>query len=93
MVVVYTAGPDCRLYRVLHAFLAAVSVKLAESCKESTEHNLDVSDAAFRIFLAWLLHHDIGEVANSQLTLGQTWNFGSQWKIPAFQEAVMRRVI
>jgi hypothetical protein len=73
--------------------LAAVSVSLANRWHNGVRPYCDQpSDDAFRIFLEWLLYRKIDKDLGSQLTLAKAWNFGAQYDIPAFQDAVMHRV-
>jgi hypothetical protein len=102
-VTVKTTGAGSRCYHIQIALLAAVSVKLSKRCSSYIDDGMDgllilnVSDDAFRMFLAWLLHcdfrDDIDELKTSQLAFAQTWNFGAKYDIPAFQDAVMHRVV
>lgn len=88
-----TAEPDSQQYHVPHTLLAGVSARLASHCAGSGRLILNVSNGAFRIFLAWLLHRDIHDIANSQLELAEAWNFGAAYDIPAFQDTVMNDVL
>lgn len=69
-----------------------MSHSLAERCSENY-NNLDVSNEAFRIFLAWLLYNDINRAANSQESLAEAWNFGAKYLMPMFQDAVMHVLV
>jgi hypothetical protein len=77
---------------VQKTFLASVSTKLAKHCCQKSSE-LDTSQEALRIFLAWLIYRDLNEVTNTQKSLAQAWNFGAQYDIPNFQVAVMHLLV
>ena len=88
-------GCDAQVYYVQKTFLASVSPKLAEHCHQQPT-NLDISKVALHIFLTWLITRDndgIKEVGGSQMALAQAWNFGAQYDMPDFQDAVMRQLV
>lgn len=72
--------------------MATVSKTLADHCGK--KHNdLDVCDGPFRIFLGWLLQRTINVTDYDQEDITLAWIFGSEWGIPAFQDAVMRKLV
>ena len=87
-----TNGPGVQVYHVQKTFLAGVSAKLVERCCQPPA-KLDVSQDAFRIFLAWLFSRDVDEVESSQKSLAQAWKFGAQYDMPDFQDAVMHKIL
>lgn len=90
--------PNAVVYQVQKTLLASVSTKLAEDCRQQPA-KLNVSEEALYIFLAWLLSRrnidEIDEVgsSSSQLSLAQAWNFGAQYDMPDFQDALMHYVV
>lgn len=89
----HTTDADCPVYYVQKTLLASVAPKLSEHCL-APHFYLDVGDGGFRIFLAWLLY-DKDITRNTILTavsLAQAWNFGAQYDMPMFQDAVMRQL-
>lgn len=83
---------DSLVYHVQKAFLAGVSVKLAEHCSQQPA-KLDVNEDAFRIFLTWLMLRNLDDVGSCQVNLAQAWNFGAQYEMPDFQDAVMHELV
>lgn len=84
---------DARVYCVQKTFLAVVSTELAEDCCCQQPSELDIGQEALHIFLAWLISRDLSGVTISQEPLAQAWNFGAQYDIPEFQDAVMHQLM
>jgi hypothetical protein len=72
--------------------LAGISTTLAEYCCQQSS-KLDISQEALHIFLAWLISRDLGSVTITQESLAQAWNFGVEYDIPDFQDAIMHRLV
>lgn len=88
MVPVATKG-FYRRYWIQYGVLTSVSPKLAAhwDCVDQDKRKID--DGLIRIFIAWLLSRTIPDTAKCQATLASAWNFGLEYEIPAFQDAVM----
>lgn len=85
---------NAQVYYVQKTFLASVSTKLAERCCQQPT-KLAISEEALCIFLAWLISRnadEIDELGSSQVSLAQAWNFGAQYDMPGFQDAVMHQL-
>jgi len=82
------------------AMLASASPKLAAAAV--TKNVLLISNAAFQIFIVWLLHRELSvgqpilswvDKEKGQKSLAEAWNFGARYEIPTFQNAVMRVIV
>jgi hypothetical protein len=76
--------------------LASVSPELAKSALDCRP--IIISKSAFRIFAVWLLYRNLDDVESAhatwinQVSLAEAWGLGAEYHIPAFQNAVMRRL-
>jgi len=80
---------------VPRSLLASVSPKLVDTCSRGL-HLTHVSDNVIRMFLTWLLYRkldiDESDEGKTQIQLAQSWNFGAEYEMPAFQDKVMRKL-
>lgn len=74
-----------------------MSTKLADL---SSIHIFDhIGEKAFRLFVTWLLYrkmderNDADDENDVQTPLAQAWNFGAEYNIPHFQNAIMEKLV
>lgn len=83
------ANSSTRPFYVPKALLASVSPTLARHC--ASGHPALTNLESLQTFIAWLFHTPIA--TQNQKVLAQAWKFGSRFKIPAFQNEIMRHLI
>lgn len=76
-------------FYIQKTLLAAVSKNLADYCV--AHGSLKLEYEVLRMFMAWIIDRKVTK--GSQKTLVQAWKFGARFKIPSFQNCVMRELV